>query len=214
MSEAAAPEPGLTAKWYTRARKFPELVGKTPDGKRLPGGPYTLTQVIGGFAFGYLLYKAAGIWAHAGAIWNIAIWFGATYGFVWLLGRIPPGARNPVSLVAGVIRSVTSPSVGRIGGRRVVLKRPYQLRHRVLVATPIAASSSTSAADPTPVVTPPAHAAARITQSSDPTPLPPGPAVPAARPALSGVQRLLAGVSTPGSPQGSTQDYEDGGTRR
>jgi len=26
-------------KWYTRARRFPQLIGKTPDGARLWGGP-------------------------------------------------------------------------------------------------------------------------------------------------------------------------------
>ena len=31
-------------KNYTRARKFPQLLGMTPDGKKLPGGPYSYTQ--------------------------------------------------------------------------------------------------------------------------------------------------------------------------
>ena len=38
----------MALKWYTRARKFPQLIGRTPDGTRIPGGPYTYTQVAAG----------------------------------------------------------------------------------------------------------------------------------------------------------------------
>ena len=39
-----APE---TVRWYTRARKSPQLIGNTPDGAKLWGGPYTYRQGIG-----------------------------------------------------------------------------------------------------------------------------------------------------------------------
>ena len=43
------PEPGAetdVVRFHTRGVRFPRLIGKTADGTRLPGGPYTITQVV------------------------------------------------------------------------------------------------------------------------------------------------------------------------
>ena len=34
------------ARFYTRSRKFPRLIGRLHDGTKIPGGPYTVTQAI------------------------------------------------------------------------------------------------------------------------------------------------------------------------
>ena len=50
-------------KWYTRARKFPQLIGRTPDGTRIPGGPYTYLQVAAGVGMAAVLAATTGLWA-------------------------------------------------------------------------------------------------------------------------------------------------------
>lgn len=74
----AADEPVEVVKWYTRARRFPQLIGKLPDGRRIWGGPYTYTQVIAGAVLIVVLAKTASIWAQFGVIGNIVIGVGAT----------------------------------------------------------------------------------------------------------------------------------------
>ena len=43
-SEASSDDRVEVVKWYTRARRFPQLIGKTADGTTIWGGPYTYTQ--------------------------------------------------------------------------------------------------------------------------------------------------------------------------
>ena len=32
-------------KMFTKARNFPQLIGKAPDGRKIPGGPYSWARV-------------------------------------------------------------------------------------------------------------------------------------------------------------------------
>ena len=63
-------------KWYTRARRFPQLIGKTPDGATIWGGPYTYTQVIAGVAFIVIGSKTTWLWGHFGLLGNALILVG------------------------------------------------------------------------------------------------------------------------------------------
>lgn len=51
-------------KWYTKARRFPQLLGRAPDGTRIPFGPYTMTQAIGAGAVIFAAKVLSGLWAH------------------------------------------------------------------------------------------------------------------------------------------------------
>ena len=86
------PEPSTAppevVRWYTRARKFPQLLGHT-DGAKIPGGPYTHTQVIGGAVVLVLGAKTMRWWGHAGFIGNVLLLGGATAVVVFGLGRLP-----------------------------------------------------------------------------------------------------------------------------
>ena len=106
-------------KWYTRARRFPQLIGKTPDGATIWGGPYTYTQVIAGVAFIVIGSKTTWLWGHFGLIGNALILLGCAYGLVVLLGRLPIGSRNPISVGSGAIRALSSPTQGHLGGAPV-----------------------------------------------------------------------------------------------
>lgn len=121
-------------KWYTRARRFPQLIGRTHDGTRIPGGPYTYTQFIGGFGLLLLGVNTIDWWGRFGAITNIGILGLSTYATVWLLGRAPIGARNPLSVATAYVRALTRPRLGTIRGRPPRARSPRRLRHRVTIA--------------------------------------------------------------------------------
>jgi hypothetical protein len=177
-------------KWYTRARKFPQLIGRTPDGAKLWGGPYTFTQAIGAGLMLLVGVNTMGLWAHYGLIGNAVVLLGVTYGLVLLLGRIPVGSRSPLSVVTGVVHAVLSPRHGRLAGRPVRHRRPHRVRHRITV---LIESPATRPA-PARLARGPAAAPAL---APVPKPVPKqAPPPPAARPqvVLSGVQTLLAQV--------------------
>jgi len=152
-------------KWYTRARRFPQLIGKTPDGATIWGGPYTYTQVIAGVAVIIVGSKTTWLWGHFGLIGNALILLGVTYGLVLLLGRVPVGSRNPLSVGAGVLRAMTAPTLGTRGGSPVRVRRPHRSATKVVV-TPDA----------------PTLGDVHVSRSTPPPPPPPRPKRPRRRP--------------------------------
>jgi len=195
-------------KWYTRARRFPQLIGKTPDGARLWGGPYTYTQVIGFVIVLVAGIKTVGFWGQFGLIGNALLVLGAAYATALGLGRLPIGSRNPLSVAQGALKSISTPPTGSYAGRPLKIRRPHPVTSKVTV-TPIdhtyldlpdTPSSSTRRpmpavkADPTPSRGRPRWsrpAPAQRPQPSRPT------SSPAAQPAaLSNVQRLLASTGS------------------
>jgi hypothetical protein len=199
-------------KWYTRARKFPQLIGRTPDGAKIWGGPYTFTQAIGAGVMLIVGVNTMGLWARYGLIGNALLLLGTTYGVVLLLGRIPVGSRSPLSVVAGSVHAVLSPRTGRLAGRPVRPRRPHLVRHRITVlldapAPPasgrlpkavLAAPAPAPAPAPVPALVPAPVAAPVPQPAAEPAPEPAAarPAAPRRQVALSGVQALLAQVGT------------------
>jgi hypothetical protein len=207
MSEKTPPE---VVRWYTRARRFPQLIGRTPDGARLWGGPYTITQAVGAGLMLFAGLNTMPLWASFGFVGNLLVLGVATYGVVLLLGRIPVGSRSPLSVAAGAYRAVSSPRHGRLGGKPVRLRRPHRLRHTVVLrldSLPVTAADRAPAAGPAEAAAarPAASTGCRRTGRRKPDPVPavppaPGPAAgcaparAAGKPALTGVQSLLAGA--------------------
>jgi len=184
VSSPSTPE---VVKWYTRARKFPQLIGRTPDGAKIWGGPYTFTQAVGAGVIALVAVNTMGLWANYGFIGNALLLTGAIYGGVLLLGRIPVGSRSPISVVVGGVHAAIAPRTGRLAGRPVRLRRPHLVRHSITVAR-----------DPlTPL--PAQRVAGRSRATASPARPAAKPFVPARRrPALTGVQALLdQGSMTP-----------------
>ncbi|RPF19483.1 hypothetical protein EDD34_0031 [Myceligenerans xiligouense] len=128
-------EPELeTAKFYTRARRIPMLVGKMPSGGRIWGGPYTITQIGAGALVGFVLWKTAPLWAQLGGFMNVLVAAGVVVGTVWLTGKIPSTGRNPATWVMDAMNLTTSP--GRLSGGRLAIARPRRISHRVMVLLP------------------------------------------------------------------------------
>lgn len=129
-----------TAKFYTKARRIPMLVGKLPSGGRIWGGPYTITQVGAGAVVAFALWKTAPLWAQLGGFMNIVVAVGVVVGVVWATGKLPSTGRNPVVLVMDAMNLTSSP--GRLVGGQVALPKPRLVTHRVMVVLPRAATGS------------------------------------------------------------------------
>lgn len=165
------------ARWYTRARRFPQLVGKFHDGRPIPGGPYTYTQVVVLVATVWIGVKTSWLWGHFGTIFNWLILFAVAYGGAILVGRLPIGARNPLVLVGWAGRAVSRPSAGTIAGRPARLSKPHRAAGRCVITT-------TEQSQATPVA---------VNEEATPTrpPVPPRPTQ-GGRVAISSAQRLLS----------------------
>jgi hypothetical protein len=135
-----------TAKFYTKARRIPMLVGKLPSGGRIWGGPYTITQVGAGAVVAFALWKTAPLWAQLGGFMNIVVAVGVVVGVVWATGKLPSSGRNPVALVMDAMNLTSSP--GRLHGGQVALPKPRLMTHRVLVVVPPARTGSVRQAVP------------------------------------------------------------------
>lgn len=177
----------MALKWYTRARKFPQLIGRTPDGTRIPGGPYTYTQVAAGVVTAVLLAQTTRLWAHGSLMLNATIFIGATVGAVIAAGKLPPGMRNPLVLASGAINLMTSGY--RLDGAPVP-------QRKVSRGTAIGPVTVFEASEPRQLELAPVVAAVEelvpLDQLMEPAITPP----PVARPALTNVQRLLLGEAS------------------
>lgn len=124
---------GEVVKYFTRARKFPMLLGRMPDGTKIPGGPYTVQQLLAAIAVLTGGSLSMGWWGIFGGIGNVVLLLGAAFGAVFVVGRIPLHGRNPFYAVAGLYRAMNAPSTGRYQGRPIRLRRPRRVRHAVNV---------------------------------------------------------------------------------
>lgn len=188
-------------RWYTRARKFPQLIGKTPDGAKLPGGPYTYMQVIGAAIVLVIGLKTVSLWGAFGLIGNALVVLGAAYGAALLLGRLPIGSRNPISVATGVVRALSGPAQGLLGGAPLRIRGPHRVRSRLVIRHHVPTTAAAHSASAAPELAP---GEAALSPAREPVPelttTAPGPASPPPRlPALTGVQRLLA--SSGANPQ-------------
>lgn len=124
--ESSQPQYSETIRNFTAARRFPQLIGKTPDGKRIAGGPYTMTQFVGGGLLILGLYFTYGIWFHLlGLTGSVTFVLVVVVGGVIALGRIRPGGRSPLSVAHGLLNAsrgstqgVTTADVSRMRAPR------------------------------------------------------------------------------------------------
>lgn len=175
--------PQQVMRVFTRGLKLPTLVGKL-SGWRIPGGPYTVTQFVGGG-----LVIVVGV-AQADLLpWG---WF-ANRAVVLVVGVataialrfVKVGGRDPLSASIALAGVLAAPAVGHLAGRTPALPRPQRVRRTRdvwLLEQPLPPSDGAVAVEVPSPVQPPAVAQA----------VPPR----ATRRALSGVEAVLAGVTT------------------
>ena len=129
-----------TVRVYTMALRFPRMVGKGFNGERLPGGPYTIHQFIGGG----LIFGLSGISAYYVPVVNplINLLIGALLALIVgnILAAIPVDGIpifTRMAWVAGLLAS-TAPSTSElmpttspvtvVGGEVTVLLAPPRLQ--------------------------------------------------------------------------------------
>ncbi|WP_086885775.1 hypothetical protein, partial [Streptomyces rhizosphaericus] len=91
---------------------------------RLPGGPYTITQVMTMVVTFGLLVMAGDLWAHFGAM-NFVLMVLVPWGLAWVLRYARLDGRDPARAVRSLLIYSSTPAQGRLAGRpqRVVRAR-------------------------------------------------------------------------------------------
>lgn len=121
----------MTGRFYTSARRFKQVLGSLPDGTKIPGGPYTYTQIgvmLATFVLGWL---TRGIWGTDSAIGDLIILIAVAFGLGFIISRMPQSRRNPLKLLASTIALFTHPGAGgRWRGRPMKLNTKAQRTQR------------------------------------------------------------------------------------
>lgn len=175
-----------TARFYTKSRRFPKMIGRMNDGSRIPGGPYTLTQVgVGGAVLLVLIVTRDVLWGTGEILVDLLLIALFALASLWLVGLLPITRRNVLLALIAAVAAMFKPFRGRYQGQPIRLAAPHGTGGSTLVLpleqhTPAAAPSRVSPerTQPTPVVPQNSPATAQ-----DETP---------ARRPMSGVERLLA----------------------
>lgn len=101
-------EKPLIGRSYTRARKHPLVIGKLPGGGRIPGGPYTITQIVTMVVVFVLLLSLRSLWAFFG-LGNALILVAVPWGLAWLMRYARMDGRDPARALLGLITYGTAP---------------------------------------------------------------------------------------------------------
>lgn len=123
---------------YTRARRFPLVIGKLPGGGRIVGGPYTLSQVGVMVATIIVLYVSTPVWAHLG-YGDGVVYLALPYGLSWTVRHARIEGREPLRTLAGLAAQLGAPAAGRLRGRPYRPARPRLVRSGVFTIGPAAA---------------------------------------------------------------------------
>lgn len=187
----------MAYKWYTRARKFPQLIGRTPDGTRIPGGPYTVTQVLGGIGACFVTSQILKVWSPGDIVSSAVVLLLISGGVVFLLRKLPPGMRNPLVYLKGVLRlffargcrfsgkSLPDVKASRVAADAVIVEKVTETLSRGLTVKPSNATNATEKPARTQMEVARRQAAASLpVQMSEQV-------ASSSSPALTGVQRLL-----------------------
>ncbi|MCX4682314.1 conjugal transfer protein [Streptomyces sp. NBC_01433] len=161
----SASEEDLVGHSYTRARRHPLVIGKLPGAGRLPGGPYTITQIVtmvvvfGGLALTQTL------WAHFGLA-NILIMIALPWGLAWVLRYARIDGRDPARALRSLLIYASAPAGGRLAGHPQRQPRPQWARTTCTVRVAGDQASGEAAPAATPRLQP---AAVRLERRPAPT---------------------------------------------
>lgn len=164
------------ARFFTAARRFSKLLGKLPDGTRIPGGPYTIVQgvVVIVAAAGALMTRGH-LWTFGSFLIDVPMALAVAAGLGILAGRIPTRNRNLATIALSAIHAMSSPAVGRRNGKTVTIRKPRKVGGGAVIDWPVSEAELDE-----------------IESTDTPVPVPqPAAAPPAPVTAVTGVERLL-----------------------
>lgn len=120
------------ARFY-RVKKFTRYLGRFPDGTKIWGGPYNMTQGVAGAIAGLIAMQTNALWGTGNIFFDLLLGGGTVYLIVRLAGRIRTGNRNPASLLLGLYTAITASSTGSYNGDLPRDRSPRQVSGRVLM---------------------------------------------------------------------------------
>jgi hypothetical protein len=106
----------LVGRCYTAARRYPLQVGRFANGGRIPGGPYTMTQLAVMIGLFVVLVVTRPVWGGHGLL-DIVVVLVVPYAAGWGICRVQIDHRNPLAAFASLSGALFSPPAGRIAGR-------------------------------------------------------------------------------------------------
>lgn len=174
-----------TARFYTRSRKFPKVIGRFHDGTKIPGGPYTVAQVVIGGTIALIALTTRAAWGSGSILLDIPVSLAVSWAAAWGAGRIPATRRNLLTVVVGAFTAAFRPAEGRYRERPFRTTRPHYAAGKVAIAT----VNLSGTARPTTLAPSAPPAPAALPTPAAPRQLEPAPTK---RPvAVTGVERLL-----------------------
>ena len=139
-------------RYHTAGRRQPMLIGKDASGRRLPGGPYTIYQVVAVVVVATGMWHTTSLWAtQMTAISALLIIGAAAVAAGFLIGRLDFSGRNPLLILLSLL-AVTpiliSGHPGRISGRTLPANPSRRVRAPVTAHRGPAQQNPRSVADP------------------------------------------------------------------
>ncbi|MFC7986517.1 hypothetical protein [Streptomyces sp. NPDC057336] len=183
----SASEEELVGHSYTRARRHPLVIGKLPGAGRLPGGPYTITQVMTMVISFGLLVMTRDLWAHFGAM-NFILMALIPWGLAWVLRYARLDGRDPARAVRSLLIYSSTPAQGRLAGKPQRAARP-----RLATATCTVRVRSAERPAPAAATKPVPQPAPAARRNARPVPVPAAATVGRTEP-KTGLQALLASL--------------------
>jgi hypothetical protein len=123
-----------TARFYTRSRKYPKVIGRFNDGTRIPGGPYTVTQAAIGGSVALIALTTRAEWGSGSILLDIPVSLAVSWAAAWGAGRIPATRRNLLTVVVGAFSAAFRPAEGRYRERSFRTTRPHYAAGKVAIA--------------------------------------------------------------------------------
>ncbi|MFE0654169.1 hypothetical protein ACFVZH_37060 [Streptomyces sp. NPDC059534] len=186
----------LIGRCYTKSRRAPLVHGVIRDvnggrGIRLPGGPYTLTQLAGIVATVAGLILTRPLWGGHGWL-DVAVLLVLPAVVAFVLRHLHIDGRNPVAALLSIALMLAAPRRGQLRGRTYRPTRPTRGDTRIHLPADEQAAEATAPAITSPAPEPrPQQTRPRPAVPDAAPPAAEGPSAPAA-PVASGVQALLA----------------------
>jgi hypothetical protein len=131
----------LIGRSYTRARRSPLVIGKLPGAGRLPGGPYTITQIVTMVVVFVVLLITKAVWARFGP-GDVLVLIVVPWGLAFTLRYARMDGRDPARALLGAFTYSSTPRAGRLAGRPVRPRRPRLLDTRITVSAQVPAAAS------------------------------------------------------------------------
>lgn len=122
MTDRAAEHDVEVIRYYTAARRIPIAFGRFRDGMKIPGGPYSGTQLAAAvtvFVIGQILLPLLNVNIVLALFVNLI----AAWGAALLMGSLPTSFRNPVMVASDALYAMSLTGAGSYRGRRILVPK-------------------------------------------------------------------------------------------